>query len=1498
MDIFAKEGISAPKDIFQAEGIKPPSIGERNSLALAPRAPDEEQAKEVDSHRQQYELLAKTIYSDDEIEGIKKKGAIGFAEAQDFVSAQDVLPGGGLYQAADTAALLNTMKKKQKGEPTSSGEDELMRNYIKKNVEMNLRGMSVGGGISYYGAKMPAFMIEFAATGGVGKMAQEGAKIAVGKALEKGVVNAAPSLVQRGAGLAANVAARSAAMPTMYAPGYAERRLNDFAAVTDKGDILLKESKESPAMSALKAFGYTGAEVASEMSGAALGKYIVDPVKGILKTPLIQGVNKLPAVVRDNLYKAYKVINPNATVSKAFSAMGWNGMIEELGEERVSDVLKASLDMATDKDYTFDDYLNAITPDKDQLLVEAGIISIAGGAHAAGDVAANILQKRGLTPEVSRETVANMSAQERETFVNQNLKTVHEGSDTIQKQKPIEILADAVGTAGIQASQQIAAAKAEPPPIDNEESGFNKFYREWVDRLKPIQALTEEAVQKGADKGKGTDPYTTARLYSGVVGMIRQNLVTGTTRLNEKTGLLEVSGKSIKAIQDDFDASVAHLEPSRDVRAQDFEDYLIARRNLEDLSKMKDVKVSEATLAESNAAMARLTAKYGKDMNWFDTFAQETYEFQQRILHNLVDAGVMSQENYDSLLKKHKNYIPFQRVLDEGAFEKAISTNGLFTNANVKKVIKKIHGSDKEVKNTTQSIIANTAKIIELAQRNRVALGIADLAEYAPEQVQKTPPIMVQRGTAEFKHSYDAGLRRKLESAIEVFNNTIDRSKAKRVKGHGYVRGFYSPSEKLVHVRLGSTEGTLAHEVGHMLDFEIGLMEKMLADPKVKAELQELGDQRLSGQTVMTDKGEKIIFEDRVVDMSPEKYKEYVREDREIIANMYDAYVNAPDLLKKIAPNAKKAFDKILDENPKFEFLRQIKPSVERAEETIEKDVWSPADFAPKDTITVFRDGKKEYYTVSKPLLEAVDNMSPAQVAGSLQLLKEAFFFLPARTLRAGATLVPEFWMRNVVRDQMTAAIQSSARPSPVNFVRGLMAVIGKNGLYQEWERHGGSFNSYMELDDKGLQNAYKELFQPSGKVSRYMKNPIKLLADVSMGLEQATRIGTYEKLRGMGLSGLEAALQSREATLDFAKAGKSSKTVNQYVPFFSVGVNGVDKMIRTFKENPKATALWGVGTITVPSLIITGYYLYGAPEDERKEYLEIPQWQKDLFWIFKENGHWRRIPKPFSFGYLFGSVPERFMIWAYKGDKPEMKTFWQDFTMGIAGTLSPVYDPSSLLPPLVKVAIEDVTNYNFFTGRSITPEWMDRYEASERKNKYNSETAKAVGSALNVSPGVVDNTVRGVLAGAGTYATDAVDQIIKGIKKFNGEPLPARPTTQADTPIIKAFTVREPTGNNTNSVANFYDDWQKVNEKFATWKSKDGEEAAAYREKNAKWIAGHAAMKSYYEKMSKLNKMSDDVWQDADMSADEKVKTLSDYGDQILDTAIDANSWYKENMR
>jgi len=1539
VDIFKKEGINidavgedaqtSAKDIFASEGIAPPTVSEQNNDALsagirldAPSGEDQEfVAKTVKQDISDMEVIAKSRFTPEQIEGFKNN-PIGFFEGFKYLRKQDVLPAGSLKTAYDLFDVNNIAKKMEAGEAISDAETEKLNGFIDREVEMSLRGFSIGGGVSYGLSQVPAFGVEFWASGGVGKIGQTAAI----KGAEKFITKA---VVKKAVGLTANVVARTAVMPTLYTPKFAERRLNDFAAITDKGEMILARGEESPAKSALLAFGYSSAEVASEMSGAALGKYVLDPIRGVLKTPLVAAVNKLPSSVREAVYAAYKKINPNAQVSKVFTAAGWNGVVEELGEEQVNRIMQSTMELAgndkqaaTKGDYSFDDYLNSLTPSSDQLLTEAGIVALSGSVKTSADITFNLLKNKGVEIAKARQMVDTMSANEQEQFVAENMQEpvsgfvptvgaevakpvdikdesvqyIVQGTSTIEITEQ-EALADGVNPSpffleGEVSQSQIAAVEVnDPPKIIDDESTANKFIREWVNELDPIQKLPEMARQRGMNISEINDTKLLSSTYSGILGQIRQNLQVNTFS-KDANGNNVITGKSLKATMDDFDNMFIASEPVRKNREQDFSDYLMAQRYLQDLDPRDDVEVTEEQKAKSVADLARLGQKYQNDFGFFEVLAQEVYDFQRRILKNLVDSGVMSEQVYDGILAKNKNYVPFQRVLEEETFAGSISSSAVFSDTNANRIIKRIAGSDKEVKNVFHSIIKNTARIIDMSARNEVAKSIANLESVLPEYIQRVETPMIKKGTAKVKVTFDKRLREKLEQTIKLFGEEFQQKKTLNKRGQrGYIRGDYSPMEKLVRLRLGSSDAVLTHEVGHMLDFRLGLKDKLLGDPEIKKQLIKLAEQRLSSQTATIQKGQSINFEETQSFSESQKHIDYVKSDREILANMFDAYVNAPDLLKKLAPKAKKAFEQIIDNNEELAFIKQIKPSLERSEEEVEQDVWGAAEYAPPNTITVRRNGVKEYYRVAKPILAAIESMNPSKLN-----VIEKIFTASASLLRSGATLVPEFWVRNVLRDQQTALLQSGVKYRPTDFVRGLWAVVSKNDLYNEWERSGGSFNSYMELNDDGLEKAYQELFRPEGKLMRYIKNPINVAADISSSLEQATRIGVFSRAQEGGQSDIQSAMTSRDATLDFSRHGSEGKRINRWVPFFNAGIQGTDKLLRTFKSNPAAATFWGVATITLPSVLITGYYLYGAPEDERREYLEVPEWQRDMFWIVKVGDEWKRYPKPFTYGYLFGSLPEKMMLWMYKGDKPEGKAAWLDLVMGLGGSFSPVYDASSLIPPIAKVAIEDVSNYNFFTGRNIYPEWMERLDPEMQASKYTSETAKFLGEKFGVSPAKIENTLRGQIAGASDYVTGAGDMILKKVKEWNGEKVPEEPLTPSDIAVLKAFAVRRPAGYRSQSAKYFFENFDEVQKKQNTSKKLEGVEKKEYDQKHRNVISQYSFLSSSFKGMKGFQKQVDEIYDNKSMSSEEKVKRINDLEDRITEIARRANTSYNRN--
>lgn len=1647
-DIFEKEGIvygatknqptSKGVDIFEIEGINATPIKASSFDAIDisnPTNVDAQQIKQtVDDYKNQLKVIGQSRFTQDELNGFENN-PISFWESGRFIEKSDILPYGDFADLAEATKIKLLAEKKSSGQEISQDEQGYINKYIDKEIEMGLRGFTLGGQIAYGVAQVPAFMLEFMATtpiaGGARKLVgKTGVKIMQGKA--------AQALI--------GTTARIAAMPQMYSKGYAERRLNDFTTITDKGELILKESEESPAKSALMALGYTSAEVASELSGVAIGKYVLNPVTKTLKTPLVSALNKLPTNLKNNLYKAYLKIQPNATISKAFTNAGWNGMIAELGEERVADILRASVGLVGEKDYTAKDYLDAITPDAEQLLVEAGIIGITGGVKTSASMAFNLLRKKGLSEPEAKEVAESMSAIELDNFVEYNLSVpqskladiedisttyqnqmleylksdtfdqyqegipykniytslavgevvdslkgerffiepeiggapevigfkgnfpqwakemgvtrdyvnnvyekMQEGKKLGSKEKQvaevlvgraeeilsqdvmaykqelddygidyqdlsndevIEIMKEIKGaedynyiensnniikqTPEYELSQQQLKSieKKEPPKIINEQSTFNKFYTDWVNEYKPLEDLQEVAKSRGKNLKDTQDFKLIVAEYSGIVGQINQMIQVATFE-KDVNGNNIITGKGLKPILDDFDNYFITIEPKQKQRKQDFEDYLIARRYIQDLQSKENVKITEQQKQKSLEDLVKLSQKYGNDIEMFQTFAGEIYEFQKRILKLLVNSGILAESQFNDITKNNKNYIPFNRILESDVFN-AVTNNGLFKDANPKKIIKKIKGSDKEIRNVFQNIIANTAKIVDFSARNNMANRIASYADIMPEYVQKYNQPIIKKGTAKIKVVEDAGLRKKLEAAIDLFSNKLKKEKSVKIKTEKNVLGSYSPSEKIIRLKLGSNEGVLAHEVGHMIDYAVGLKKKLLGNEvlesfdSVRVELQELAKERLGFDVTIEKVEGKAQLIEALKETTNDKYLKYIQNDREIIANFFEVYVFARDALKQKAPNALKKFEEILDTNPEYNFLRDITPSTSKTETEIEQDVYGKSDFVPNDAITVYKGGKKEFYKVSRPILDAVNNMSSVQLN-----FIEKIFQTSATILRTGATIIPEFWIRNVLRDQQTAMLQSGVKYNPRLFLQGLFSALKQDKLFDEWQRSGGQFNSYMELDDKGLQNAYKELLSDNGKIAKYLKNPIKFLEDISMKFEQATRIGVFKGAKESGVSDIRASYLAKEGTLNFARRGKLGKNINRYIPFFNAGVQGVDKMLRTFKTNPKLVATIGLATITMPSLVITGYYLYGADDEERKEFLEIPEWKKDLFWNFKVGNQWVSYPKPFSYGYIFGSLPEKVLISAYDGQKPEGEALWRELIIGLGGTVSPVYDITAVIPPIMKSAIEATTNYNFFMDRSIYPSYMENLPPEDRYNKFNTETAKLLGKTFGVSPAIIDNTIRGTIASSATYVTGATDRIINQVKKWNGEDTPEKPSSLVDYPILRAFLSKDFIGSNSVSVTNFYNNREKFTQINSKYRNLIGEEKINFYQENRTEINAYKPFLKYNKQISTIRKQIDAIFLDKKLDGDTKADKIKILDKQITDIAREANLYY-----
>ena len=426
-------------------------------------------------------------------------------------------------------------------------------------------------------------------------------------------------------------------------------------------------------------------------------------------------------------------------------------------------------------------------------------------------------------------------------------------------------------------------------------------------------------------------------------------------------------------------------------------------------------------------------------------------------------------------------------------------------------------------------------------------------------------------------------------------------------------------------------------------------------------------------------------------------------------------------------------------------------------------------------SFSVWRNGKKVVYNTTPELYQAFKMLNPEGANMFTKLLS-----YPAKWLRAGATLGPEFILRNPVRDMISATIYSKHGFIPVvDTLKGLGLYLQKGNTYWEYMRSGAAQANLVSLDRNYLSGQMRDLLQRPSVKKMITTNPIEVLRGLSEATEMATRLAEFHNVR-KGYTGIgnrlfgktrkpgsiqEAALESRDVTLDFSRIGSHTKSLNKTIAFFNAAIQGTDKMFREWKANPRdmtvKTAMW----ITLPSVL-----LWELNKDDPR-YQELPQWQKDIFWIIPTKDTLIKIPKPFELGILFGTVPERMLQWDYDKKRKQKGAGFKGLAGSVLDSMAPSFLPTALVP-----AIEAMTNHSIFMGRDIVPQSQQNTIPELQYGPYTSAVGRKIGETFGVSPRKIDNTIRGYggsLAGLGLTLTDQMVGLdeTRPAKRFSEQP-------------------------------------------------------------------------------------------------------------------------------
>ena len=512
---------------------------------------------------------------------------------------------------------------------------------------------------------------------------------------------------------------------------------------------------------------------------------------------------------------------------------------------------------------------------------------------------------------------------------------------------------------------------------------------------------------------------------------------------------------------------------------------------------------------------------------------------------------------------------------------------------------------------------------------------------------------------------------------------------------------------------------------------------------------------------------------------------------------------------------------------------------------------------------TVWQNGKQVVYRTTPEIYDALTHMDSNSASAVLGIARNI-----AHTLRTGATISPSFIVRNFLRDTMSATVNSKTGFIPiVDSIRGAWKLHFDKNFSAEYHASGASMSTYMRADADSSRNLTKELLGHKYDSYPVVVKQVRQLIGYAWNkyekfgnlIEDSTRAGEFMRARKKGMSIDQSGQLARDITLDFSRHGKRGQEVNKYVPFFNATIQGTDKFIRTFKENPMRAIFTTTVSIILPSLI-----LWAINHDD-DWYKELDENTKYTNWCINlGNGAHLLIPKPQEVGILFGSGVEAVLNQLTGTDPHGMKEWAKQYAEAVT---------PSLYPAVVRPLIEWMTNYSFWTGRHLIPTGLEKAPSEMQFTSYTSELAKSLGDtwiakSIKLSPIAIDNWISGWFGSAGRFLANMLNDPINYVKGNSRPPEPAK--YWYEMPFIGSF-IRQ-NGQNSEYINRMYEIQKEMSDDYErsdAGKQRKGKKGSSNKPKGLQQV--NTAVSS----VSKINKEIKSIRNDPKKDPDQKRREI-----------------------
>lgn len=402
-----------------------------------------------------------------------------------------------------------------------------------------------------------------------------------------------------------------------------------------------------------------------------------------------------------------------------------------------------------------------------------------------------------------------------------------------------------------------------------------------------------------------------------------------------------------------------------------------------------------------------------------------------------------------------------------------------------------------------------------------------------------------------------------------------------------------------------------------------------------------------------------------------------------------------------------------------------------------------------RNVVWVYRKGKKTLYQVHDPnLLTALTGLNKPQFGAFTRAVGNITRLF--KVLTTGGNFA---WSitSNTPRD-FNSAYKYSVEKNPIKFtvdyVRAVISAFSQvrgdkaSDIVKLYKTVGGGYNNSLIYNSKELKTTMSELIK---KDESYLKhfisrfNLIEAIEQLADFIETAPRLAEFKRVYEQTGDTQKALLAAEEITVNFNRSGSKSKVIDQYIPYFNAGIQGVNKLVSTALDSEKNKAFFAKtvvsGVITVGLLFAWNMLAMG--DDDNDEYEKLSAYKKNNFYNFYiGNGKFFSIPKSKDTA-VFDSTLERVFEIALKEDV--------DYSQEIKNYLSYLW--LVFAPPLPTDAIilstaKDLWRNEDFKGTPIVSSYYEKLEPKEQYNEKTTYIAKALGQLTGYSPMKIDHII------------------------------------------------------------------------------------------------------------------------------------------------------------